>query len=223
MYHCVHWATYTVESYRWNVHEDRGPHNIRFVIKLTVRYGLCVGAVSSSFFRLLLVLNFFLLLMFICNINVLSFFSPSIFKSFVSFHCKMMRWREKKCEKIYEQMRHSQFIEWESVVLPFAETSARTLMNMFMFQHQWGTVVVLSCEKREASLHCNILGICTVDCYSMRKTVSTLQMTFSHSLSHSEIIGTVPFFFVHHLFGCLPFSEWQQILAHIHTFTAIHI
>lgn len=184
------------------------------------------------------VFDFFLLLMFICHQCLCRFFSPFYFQNIgvVARVLKSMQWREKCEKKVYRNKCDTlQFIGciaiYASVVLPFVETSCSHIdehVYVLSASFRWGSygccVCVLSCEKREASLHCVIfLGVCKVDCYSMRKTVSLRfckWLTRTHSrpfiLSHSEIIGTVPLFcsIIH---SCLlPFSEWQQ--SHTRTF-----
>lgn len=94
---------------------------IRFVIKLTVRYGLCVCV--FALFRLHFILfgsifffsvfDFFLLLMFICHQCLCRFFSPFYFQNIgIVARSKIDAMKGKVWKKsISEQMRHSP-IHW---------------------------------------------------------------------------------------------------------------
>lgn len=183
-------------------------------------------SVSSLFFSLPFFLRF--LFYFWC------LFLPSMFLSFlfpfyfriicIVLRCKMMQWKGKvwKKQNYMEQMRHFS-IHWIHNMCEccFAILLKRVLAHWWTcLRLFWASLgvhthiyvyrcCVLSCEKREASLHCNILGcllrLIVIQC---EQTVSlhvqmTLTHTHSHSffLSHSEIIETVPLFYTHHPYG----------------------
>lgn len=190
---------------------------IRFVIELTVRYGfrVCVCAVPSLFyfvpsfssrFRFLFTFDVYLPPMFVSFL-----FRPSIFQTLVSL--RALKWcnEGKSVKKVY--LNKCDTLS-NSLDIQYMRAWFCHLLERVACTHWWTCLrsfrgssygVVVCCHARKERRHCTVifLGVCKVDCYSMRKTVSPhfcKWLTHSHPfiLSHSEIIGTVPLFcFIH--------------------------